>query len=241
MARAFTTAEHNLLRSPDLQVNVLATFYLDAGTYRFCDEMSGLDLYDGVDTYIGANAFAEAAEVRMSASLVAEQVTLLLDGNRMTQAGINDPARVLADIMGYLYQQRRVDYAFGFRYSYSADINMTVPAYAGKINSVRLIDKEASFGDAGESKTTSNLEIVLDALAARYNRASNRLRAHNDQLEIDPSDNFYSHTADVAMNERIVYWGKNSAFKLAPTHSLHDWLGRLGWYMIEHPDQFSNR
>jgi hypothetical protein len=212
MARAFTTPQLELLRSPDLQVNVLATFFLDEGTYRFCDEQSGFDLFDGVNTWLGANAFAEAAEIRSTTEMAAEQVTLLLDGNRMTQAGIADPARVLSDILGYMYQQRRVDYAFSFRYSYSSQINMIIPAYAGKINYARLLDKELAYPVEGAETTVSYLEIVLDSLAMRYGRASFRLRAHNDQLELDPTDQFYSHTLDVAMRERTLYWGKKAPF-----------------------------
>lgn len=212
MARAFTTSERALLRSPDLQVNVLATFYLDQGIYRFCDEQAGFDLTDGLNTYIGANALMDTVEIRNTANLTAEQVTLLLDGNRMAQAGVADPARVLSDILGYLYQQRRIDWAFAFRYTYSTTVNMIVPAYAGKINSCRLIDHEIGFPDAEGARTVSNLEIVLDSLAARYNRSTNRLRAHNDQLEIDSTDMFYSHTVDVAQNERTLYWGKAAPF-----------------------------
>lgn len=229
MARAFTIAEKALLRSPDMSVNVLATFYLDEGTYRFCDELTGLDLFDGTNTWIGANAFAEAADIRSTTQMQAEQVTLILDGNRMTQAGIADPARVLADIMGYLYQQRRVDYAFGFRYSYSSQINMIVPAYAGKINSVRLIDKSIDFPENQDFRAIPSLEIVLDSLAARYNRATFRLRAHNDQLECDATDNFYSHTVDVAMNERNLYWGKKAPFSGSKAGYGSGSTGSYGW------------
>src|SRR5882724_8805404 len=212
MARLFTLPEQLLLRSPDLQVNVLATFYLDAGTYRFCDEQAGFDLTDGTNTYLGANALMETVEIRNTTALQAEQVTLLLDGSRMQQAGVADPARVLSDILGYIYQQRRIDWAFAFRYSYSNQINMIIPAYAGKINSARLIDRQIAFPEGDGPRTSSSLEIVLDSLAARYNRASNRLRAHNDQLELDPTDNFYSHTVDVVQNERTLYWGKGAPF-----------------------------
>jgi hypothetical protein len=212
MARAFTAPQKALLRSPDLKVNALATFYLDQGTYRFCDDNSGFDLSDGTNTFIGANSLADTPEVRGSSALSAESVTLMLDGNRMTQAGIQDPARVLKDILGYLHQQRRVDWALGFRYSYSQIINLTIPAYAGKINSVRLIDRELDFFDEPSPRTVSYLEIVLDSLASRYGRATNRTRSHQDQLEIDPTDNFYSHTIDVALNERTLYWGKDSPF-----------------------------
>src|ERR1044071_1466823 len=126
MARTLTSDQKALLRSPDLKCNALATFYLDEGTYRFCDDV--WDLTDGVNTYIGAAAFAEPVEIRSAKDLAAEPITLNVDGMRMAQYGVQDPARVLHDILGYLYQQRRVDYAFGFRYSYSKDLNLIVPA-----------------------------------------------------------------------------------------------------------------
>lgn len=211
MARAFTSEQKALLRSADCQVNALATFYLDEGTYRFCDDMAGFDLTDGEDVYIGASALIESVEIRGSQSLVAEGVTITVDGNRMTQYGVTDPAAILRQMLDYLYQQRRVDWAFGFRYSYSQTLNLIIPAFAGKINTSRLIDKEIDFGAEG-SRTSSQLIIELDSLAARYNRASNRLRAHEDQLEIDPTDNFYSYTVDVALNERTIYWGKSAPF-----------------------------
>lgn len=216
MARSFTTEQKALLRSPDLQMNMLITFYLDEGTYRFCDEASGFDLTNGVDTWIGANALAEASEIRSSSDLQAEGVTLTLDGNRMAQYGVDDPARVLRDILGYLYQQRRVDYALGFRYSYSNELNLIIPAYAGKINSARLVDKEIGGPEEeGGSTTSSSLEITLDSLAMRYRRASNRTRSHEDQLEIDPTDMFYSYTVNIAVNERSVFWGRDAPYGIA--------------------------
>lgn len=213
MARGFTSSERVLLKSPDLAVNLLVDFFLDSGTYHFCDELTGFDLTDLTTTWIGANTFADAVEIRTTAAMQAEQVTLTLDGNRLTQAGVSDPARVLSDILGYLYQQRRVNFSFGFRYNYSSYINMVVPVYAGKINTVRLIDKAMTFPDTqGNFRVVPTLEIVLDALAARYNRATYRQRSHNDQQEIDSTDMFYSFTLDVAMNERVVYWGKAAPF-----------------------------
>lgn len=210
MARAFDSTIRALLRSPNLAVNVLATFYLDSGTYYFCDDI--INLYDGTHTYIGANALAEAAEIRSSQDLSAEQVTLILDGNRMAQYGIVDPARVLADLLGYLYQQRRVDYAFGFRANDQKDIQLIIPAYAGKINSARLIDNQIDFAADEGSRTSATLEIVLDALAARYSRTSSRTRSHPDQQEIDNSDMFYSFTTDTVINQRKIYWGKDAPF-----------------------------
>lgn len=211
MARALTTPQKELLRSPDLQMNALVTFFLDEGTYRFCDEQTGFDLNDGTNTWIGANALGEATEIRSSGDLQAESVTLTIDGNRMAQYGVDDPARVLRDILGYIYSQRRVDYALGFRYSYSQELNLIVPCYAGKINAARLIDKEIE-GPWEGSRTNSILEIELDSLAGRYGRATYRTRSHEDQLEIDPTDQFYSFTVNIAVNEKSVFWGRDAPY-----------------------------
>lgn len=211
MSRALTVHQRALLRSPDLHINALATFYLDEGTYRFCDDVTGFDLYYAPKawTFIGANAFSEAAEIRSGRELSAEPVTLKIDGNRMAQAGVDDPARVLRDIMGYLHRQRRVDYALGFRYAYEKDINLIIPCYAGKINNIRLVDGGIPFGEEAP-RAHGVLEITLDSLAMRYNRASHRIRSHSDQQELDPTDQFYSHTTDILVNEASLYWGRKA-------------------------------
>jgi hypothetical protein len=208
MARTLTTPQRDLLRSADLQMNALLTFYLDEGTYRFCDESTGFDLTDGTNTWIGASVLGDAAEVRSSQDLQAEQTTLVLDGMRMTQYGVDDPAKVMRDILTYLYQQRRVDYHLGFRYSYSSTLNLIIPVFAGKINSARLVDKEIGGPEEGGGTTYSQLEIVLDSLAMRYSRATHRTRSHEDQLDIDPTDRFYSFTVNIAVNEKSIFWGK---------------------------------
>lgn len=217
MARSLTTDQRNLLRSPDLAANILLTFYLDEGIYRFCDY--DFDLYDGTNTYIGASAFSEAADIRSGQDLSAQESTLILDGMRMTQYGISDPAKVLREILDYLHQQRRVDYALGLRYMESKDINMVLPLYAGRINHARLVDESvAGYGDS-EASTVPKLEIVLDALAARYNKATLRTRSHQDQLELDPTDKFFSFTVDATQNEALVYWGKETPRGVTTSYS----------------------
>jgi len=210
MSRGLTAPELALLKSPDLKINSLLTFFLDEGTYRFCDENSGFDLKFGATTYLGANVLFAATDIRSGTGLSAEPVTLTIDGNRMAQAGVADPGRVLNDILGYLYQQRRVDMEFGLRYPEEQNLNLIIPVYAGKINTARLIDKEIAFPEEDGPRTNTILEIVLDSLAARYGRATNRLRSHNDQLEIDPTDQFFSFTVDVALTEQNIYWGRSS-------------------------------
>jgi hypothetical protein len=183
------------------------TFFLDEGTYRFCDDI--VDATGGGNTYIGANALAGALEIRSGRDLAAEPITLVLDGNRMTQAGVADPAKVLSQILGYLHQQRRVDVAFGFSYPDQQLMNLIIPMAAMKINYARLVDQDMNMTE-GSEEIIAKLEIVMDSLASRYGRASFRTRSHDDQLEIDATDMFFSFTADAANTERTLFWGKRS-------------------------------
>jgi len=206
--RVFTTDQLNLLQSPDLAVAALATFYLDEGTYRFCDDV--IDLSDGTNTYIGASALASTADIKSGDNLAAEPVVLTLDGNRMAQAGISDPAAVLSQMLQYLYTQRRVDIALGFRYNYNLEVNLIIPVYSGKINQVVLTDPQIdetqdTQGQVGQGTT---LQITLDSLAIRYNRQTYRTRSHADQQQLAPGDMFFSFVADTVANERTLYWGK---------------------------------
>lgn len=205
--RALTSPQKALLRSPCM-ARLLCTFYLDEGTYRFCDD--GINVFDGTHTWIGASALATSVEVRSGKDLSAEPVTLICDGNRMAQFGIQDPARVLRDMMDYLAQQRRVDWSIGFSHIDSEEINLVVPIYAGKINNYRLVDEQIA--PNSKEEVPSKLEITIDALASRYNRATFRTRSHDDQLEIAPGDNFYAFTADAAISDSTLYWGKDSPF-----------------------------
>lgn len=205
MARAFTSDQRALLKSPHLRCVVLVTFYLDSGTYRFCDDVE--DMFNGANTYIGASSIAEISELRSGSDLAAEAVTLLVDGNKFTQAGVEDPGAILRQMLDELYHQRRVDFAFGFAYTYSQDINLTIPAYAGKINTARLIDDDVDLG-ADAKPVLAKLEFTLDSLAMRYGRATFRTRSDADQREVDEDDAFFSFTEDALNTDKSLYWGK---------------------------------
>lgn len=205
--RSFSLAEKQLLRS-DHQVRLLCIFYLDEGTYAFCDDV--VNCTDGSITYIGANSLVSSLDISSGNDLAAEPVTMTCDGNRMAQFGIQDPAKVLSDIMGYLAQQRRVDWFLGFSPIDSETITFRIPIYAGKINSYVLTDPRVDFDSKDE--TVPSLVITLDALASRYSRITNRTRSHEDQQEIDLGDKFFSFTVDAIDNEAILYWGKDSPY-----------------------------
>lgn len=208
--RSFSLEQKQLLRS-DIQARLLVTFYLDSGTYRFCDDT--VNVFNGVNTYIGANALLSSVEVRSGQDLAAEPVTLICDGNRMAQFGIQDPARVLRDIMDEIATQRRTDFALGLGYIDSEMISMTIPLMAGKINTYRLIDDQIDLDS--DDAVNAQLEITIDALASRYSRATNRTRSHEDQQEISPGDKFYSFTVDAVDSEQTLYWGKDAPFGTA--------------------------
>lgn len=211
--RAFTPTEKLFLRD-DLQARLLVTFLLDEGTFRFCDD--SINCTDGVYTWIGASALGSSVEIKSGKDLAAEPVTLVCDGNRMAQFGVADPARVLRDILGYLAQQRRVDFAMGLSAINSEYLNMVIPIYAGKINSYRMVDNEVQIDNLTESEGA--LEITIDSLASRYNRAADRTRSHTDQQEIDPTDMFFSFTADAAVSDSQLYWGKAAPYNSAPVN-----------------------
>lgn len=204
--RFLTQAQKNLVRADSVDARLLATFYLDEGTFRFCDDTH--DVSDGVNTYIGANALTDTIEVRSGRDLSAEPVTLVCDGNRMADFGIADPARVLNDMLGYLHTQRRIDFALGLMPPTSKDVQLIIPLYAGKINYARLVDEDMNF--IPEAASTSKLEIVIDGLATRYNRATFRTRTDADQREIDPTDAFFSFVDDSIEQEGKLYWGRDA-------------------------------
>ena len=221
--RLFTAPQLALLASSSLHANLLVAFYLDEGTYRFCDDV--VNLSDGTNTWTGASALVSDIEFQSGTGLAAEPVTIVCDGQRMAQSGISDPARVLSDMLGYLHRQRRVDTFIGLRAVTSETLNIVLPITALKINNVRLIDQRID--PIGSSETSSKLIITLDSLAARYGRSSFRSRTNEDQHEIDASDNFFSMVESTAQTERVLYWGKEgSSISNAPIGST---IGLPNW------------
>lgn len=209
--RAFDDNVKRLLRSPSMKLRLLMTFYLDQGTYRFCDDF--VDCTDGTNTWIGASPLGGQVEIKSGKDLSAEPITLTLDGNKMAQAGVKDPARVLSDIMGYLFTQRRTDFAFGISWPDSMGVNALIPCAAMKINTCRLVDKQLDWLNPSK-EVESSLEIVFDSLAMRYSRATFRTRSDPDQREIDATDSFFSFTADAVNTEKTLYWGKRAPTNL---------------------------
>lgn len=206
--RFLTTDQKNMLRGEGLKANILADFYLDSGTYRFCDDVE--DLTDGgAYTWIGANALFGSTDIRAGSPLTAEQVTITLDGTRMFQAGLADPAAVLNSLFSEAFHQRRVDLSFAFAQLDSQLIQLIVPAYSGKINNARLVD-DGIDSITETSAAFSKLEIVLDSWAARLKRKSFRTRSNDDQLQLDPNDKFFSFVSGAVGTEETLYWGKES-------------------------------
>lgn len=207
MARTFTTEQQALLRSSHIQARLLTTWYMDDGEYRFCDDVYDLT-YNGY-TWIGANAIAECTDIKAnSQGFAAESVTISIDGTRLYEAGVSDPAEFFQLIFGLALTNRRVDIELGLMGSDDVNPTLVIPLYAGKINYPRLVDPQMALG--GTDSPHPRLEIVLDSLAARYQWVTGRTRSHEDQLEIDPTDQFYSFVFDNLRAEQTIYWGKKA-------------------------------
>lgn len=203
--RLLTAPQQALLAKGALRAHLLVAFFLDEGTYRFCDDV--VDLFDGTNTWVGASSIFSDVEFTAGLGLAAEPITLICDGQRMVQSGITDPAKVLRDILTYLHRQRRVDMFLGLGDLNSEEINLVIPITAMKINYAVLVDERID--PLGDSETVSKLKIVLDSLASRYGRAPFRTRSHEDQKEIDATDNFFSFVQNASQTESTLYWGKN--------------------------------
>jgi hypothetical protein len=210
MARTLTTDQRNLLRSDSIQMRVLFTVYLDGGTYRYCDDV--VDVVDSVSaggpyTFIGASALAEISEFKSGSNLAAESITITVDGNKIPAGAGVDPAAVLREIQSALYTQRRTKIQLGLSYP-GQPIILVMPVHSGKINHTQLTEPGHDLTSDEERPPQARLEIVIDSLALRYSRKTNRTRSHADQLELDATDDFFKFTVDAVLSERSLYWGK---------------------------------
>lgn len=208
-----TTEQRALLNSDNIKARVLSTWYMDHGTYRYCDDHEDITL--GADTWIGASALAACSEIKSGTNMAAEPVTLTLDGTRMYQAGFGDPAAFFRLILELPLPNRRVDIDLALGYADQGGYLFKLPMFAGKINGVKLEDPQANM-ETGEPQQ-SKLTIQLDALSIRYGWTTHRVRAHMDQQEIDPDDMFFSFVHENQRNETTLYWGKKAPTRTANT------------------------
>jgi hypothetical protein len=133
----------------------------------------------------------------------------VIDGTRMLQTGFTDPASFFRDLIAEPWTNRRIKFEYGYSYPDEALIQLKLPLHGGKVNYIKLIDPATPMGrKSGEPSPQSKLEIVIDSLAIRYQWATGRTRSHEDQLEIDPTDMFFSYVDDNIPLERNLYWGK---------------------------------
>lgn len=207
MARNLTTAQRTMLRSGSIKARLLTTWYMDGGTYRYCDDVQ--DLTDGTNTWIGANAIASAADVKSGSGFSSEQLDIIIDGTRIYASGA-DPAAFFQAILDLPLVNRRVDFALGIAYPDDTVLGLVLPLYAGKISNVKLVDPQMTLEQLaaqGYQFPPSKLIITLDSLSVRYQWVSGRTRDHQDQLAIDPTDMFFSFVQN-NLDQGTLYWGK---------------------------------
>lgn len=207
MALNLTTEQRALLRRPDLRFRLLTTWYMDDGTHRLCEDVEDITI-DGV-TWLGASALASVTEIKSgSGGTAAEPIKFIIDGTRMFQAGFEDPAEFFRTILSVPLSNRLVDLELAIAGSDSETYTLKLPLFSGKINYAKMVDPAIKLGSGEQPQP--NLEILLDSLAMRYSWVTGRVRNHQDQLEIDPTDNFFSFTHGNLRNEQLLYWGKKA-------------------------------
>lgn len=211
MALDLTPGQRALMNSDNIKARVLTTWYMDHGTYRYCDDHSDITL--GANTWIGASALAACSEIKSGQNMSAEPVTITIDGTRMYQAGFGDPAAFFRLILELPLPNRRVKVELALGYADQEGWVFALPMFSGKINNVKLEDPQAKPEETAPQQ--SKLIITLDALSIRYGWATYRVRTHQDQLDIDPTDMFFSFVHENQRNESTLYWGKK-----APTGSV---------------------
>lgn len=192
-------------------MRLLATFFLDSGTFRFCDDV--VTMSDGTNNYIGASALAGATDIKSSAPYAAESVTITVDGTRISQT-VSDPAALFQTILQDLLSNRRVDLAWGLSWPDAVNFSIVIPLFAGKINNAKVTDSAVqltdvfSGGQGSPKASNSQLIITLDSLAMRYQYGTNRVRSHQDQQELHTGDNFFKFVGNTIANSHNLYWGR---------------------------------
>lgn len=212
MPRILDDTQRALLRADNVAARALVTFHMDDGDHRYCDDINDVQDPDG-NIYVGASALASASDIKSGTGFSAEQVTLTIDGTRLHAAGFTDPAALFRMILELPLHNRRVDIAYGLSYIDSQQIQLVLPAYAGKINFVKVVAPQVGFESLPESQEQlpqQNLQITLDSLAIRYTWITGRTRSNADQQEIFPGDTFFQYVGDAVLNESTLYWGKKN-------------------------------
>ena len=208
MALSLTTDQRNLLRASNIRVRLLSTWYMDEGTFRFCEDIN--DITIGAETWVGANALASVADIKSGNSgMAAEPVKIVIDGVRMSQAGFTDPAEFFRTILEVPLSNRLVDLDLAVGYHDSETYILKLPLFAGKINNAKITEPSVNLADGKPAEPS--LEILLDSLAMRYSWVTGRTRSHQDQLDIDPTDMFFSFVHNNIRNEQLLYWGKRAS------------------------------
>ena len=196
MSRNFTQQQIDLLKG-NVDVRTLVTFFFDSGTLYFAEDIKDV-IWNG-NSYVGAYGVADVEALDSGKDMVSEGIKIIVDGSRMTKAGIEDPGAIFSSVLDEPYMHRRVVIDFAFLPTNSNLVSFVVQAYVGRIVDMRV---ERPFsGDA-------NLVISLESVESRYADILNRVRSDEDQQAIFPGDKFFSFTTEVLLNEGKLFWGK---------------------------------
>lgn len=206
MAHNFNTAQMALLRAPNIRARLLTTWFMDDGVYRYTDHIEDLTI-DGV-TWIGASAIAACSSITSPQGLSSESVTIDIDGTLLFNAGMEDPTILFNMILELPLSNRPLEIELGLGYDDADEFILRLPLLSGLINHAKLVDPQMQRSAESLEAVQPKLQIVVDSIAQRYSWVTNRLRTHQDQQGIDPTDRFFEYVHLNQVNESKLYWGR---------------------------------
>lgn len=200
-----TTDQLNTLRYGPAALFTCVDLHIDDGPYYFWDgpEAATID----AKAYLSLGGYAGVSTVIHGADLGSSAVDLILDASRLLSASNNpsDPANWLATVISNGgYRQRRM-YMFYSIWNASTGVHVLQRrAMSGVIDQMRIrYDPDANSG-----KGSAKLVVRCEDISLRYGQRLGRLRNHEDQREIDPTDDFFKMTAGAIIRERTLQWGR---------------------------------
>lgn len=205
MPIALTDDEKAALRRGSIAIRTLIDFHFDSGRYSFWDGEFHWEAEPGV-TYLAVSDFGEVSSVGMGQDLGAEGITLRLNGTKLIEASpdADDPGAFFGMIEEENYQQRRTDVRFAFFDIDTGALLFTKRRYAGLVDQMRQLEEINEQFTAAEQW----LVIALESMARRYMVRSGRTRSHEDQREIDATDDFFKFTAPSVAKQGNIWWGR---------------------------------
>lgn len=209
-----TETQLNTLRYGPAALFTCVSLFIDDGPYHFWNGPSNHDI-DGT-TFLSIGAFGWATAVGHSSDMAASGIELVLDATRILKAANDetDPGLWVATVIANGgYRQRRMNMAYSIWNADTGEHVMQRRTFTGVIDQMAIRYDPSPENGLGACK----LIVRCEAITLRYGQRLGRIRSHEDQREIAPTDDFYKFCTGSVIRERTLQWGKAGGSAGAPT------------------------